>query len=91
MSIQSQLANILAIPGVEEEMDKWCRKPRYTHRYCDIFDGAVTKSLQAPDGTTFFRNELGDDKGPGEELRIGVTLGLDWYLSILHGCSTSVK
>ncbi|TEB24213.1 hypothetical protein FA13DRAFT_1818064 [Coprinellus micaceus] len=53
MSIQSQLANILAIPGVEEEMDKWRRKPWYAHRYCDIFDGAVTKSLQAPDGTTF--------------------------------------
>ena len=85
MSIQVQLASILAIPGVEEEMDKWCSKPRYMHWYSNIFDGAVTKSLQAPDGTTFFKNGPGDEKGPDGKLQIGVTLGLDWYLSLHHG------
>ncbi|KAJ3536169.1 hypothetical protein NMY22_g6153 [Coprinellus aureogranulatus] len=79
MSIQSQLASILAVPGVEAEMDKWRGKPRYAGHYRDIFDGAVTKSLPAPDGSLFFKNGVEDRQGPDGELRIGLTLGLDWF------------
>ncbi|KAJ2929408.1 hypothetical protein H1R20_g7676, partial [Candolleomyces eurysporus] len=78
MSIESQLAMILAVPGVEEEMDRWQSIPRYKGHYTDIFDGAVARQLQAHDGTLFFSNE--DRNGPNGELRIGLTLGVDWFL-----------
>lgn len=78
-SIQSSLEDILAVPGAEEELDKWRKVERCPGRYTDIFDGAVTRSLKCPDGSLFFRNGPGDEKGPNGVLRIGVNLGVDWY------------
>ncbi|KAJ3525424.1 hypothetical protein NMY22_g10588 [Coprinellus aureogranulatus] len=78
-SILSSLTEIVAAPGVEEELDKWRKVERRPGRYTDIFDGAVARSLQCPDGSLFFRNDPGDDKGPDGVLRIGVTLGVDWF------------
>ncbi|RXW12469.1 hypothetical protein EST38_g13387 [Candolleomyces aberdarensis] len=66
MSIESQLATILAVPGVEEEMDRWRSIPRYRGHYTDIFDGAVARQLQAHDGTLFFSNE--NRNGPNGKL-----------------------
>ncbi|RXW14351.1 hypothetical protein EST38_g11510 [Candolleomyces aberdarensis] len=77
MSIESQLATIIAVPGVEAEMDRWRSVPRYAGHYTDIFDGAVPRQLRAHDGTLFFCNE--DSSGPNGELRIGLTLGVDWF------------
>ncbi|KAJ3551006.1 hypothetical protein NMY22_g68 [Coprinellus aureogranulatus] len=79
MSIQAQLANLPSVPGVEFEPDKW-RKNLDTLPASDIIDGAVTKSLLGPDGTPFFENDgVQFEKGPEGELRVGVTLGLDWF------------
>lgn len=77
-SIQSSLEDILAVPGAEEELDKWRKVERRPGRYTDIFDGAVPRSLKCPDGSLFFRNNPGDEKGPDGVLRIGVNLGVDW-------------
>lgn len=76
MSIQTQITTLLGVPGVEAMLDEWRDKPRSPNRYTDIFDGEVTRTIQAPDGSPFFRN--GFEDGPNGELRIGLTLGLDW-------------
>ncbi|KZP33628.1 hypothetical protein FIBSPDRAFT_881787 [Athelia psychrophila] len=78
-SLESQLRGVLAVPGMEEEMNKWHAAPRQAGKYNNIFDGDICKNLKAHDGDKFFRNELGDEDGPDGELRIGVTLGVDWY------------
>lgn len=77
-SLESQLRGVLAVPGVEPELDKWRTAPRPAEKYTDIFDGDICKNLKAHDGHKFFQNDLGDEHGPGGELRIGVTLGVDW-------------
>jgi hypothetical protein len=78
MSIEAQLATILAVPGVEEEMDRWRSVTRFPGRYIDIFDGAFPRQCRAPDGSLFFQNTPEDRRGPDGELRIGLTLGVDW-------------
>lgn len=84
MSLQKQLTDILSIPGVEAMLDAWRLKPRTSHRYTDIFDGAVAKELKAHDGSPFFQN--GGEDGPQGELRIGLTLGLDWLVTYISPC-----
>lgn len=79
-SIESQLVSVLSLPGIEEELDGWRRRVRIPGKYFDVFDGEITKNLKAADGTNFFRNDLGDLNGPNGELRIAVTLGVDWYV-----------
>lgn len=77
-TIQSQLKTFLSSPGSEQLLDEWRQKTRYAGRYQDIFDGAVTKSLLDHEGRVFFRNGTEDRGGPNGELRIGLTLGVDW-------------
>jgi hypothetical protein len=78
-SIESQLVSLLAVPGVEEAMDAWRGAPRRAGEYIDVFDGEIPKSLQDPEGHPFFRNGPDDKlKGPNGELRIALTLGVDW-------------
>jgi len=86
-TIESQLIDILAVPGVEAELDKWRTRTRTPGKYSDIFDGDIPKKLKDHDGLPFFRNTINSVvKGPDGELRIGLTLGVDWYvrLSYLH-------
>ncbi|EDR12040.1 uncharacterized protein LACBIDRAFT_324415 [Laccaria bicolor S238N-H82] len=59
--------------SLEEELDAWGALPRTPGKMGDIFDGEVTKSLPAPDGSPFFRNQPGDEKGPNGELHIRVS------------------
>ncbi|TFY50386.1 hypothetical protein EVG20_g11549 [Dentipellis fragilis] len=74
-SIEAQLHDILAIPGMEDVLDAWRTKARDPGVLQDNFDGKVCHELQGPDGRIFFENPpaLGCD-----ELRIGLTLGVDW-------------
>jgi hypothetical protein len=86
-TIESQLIDILAVPGVEAELDKWRTQTRTPGKYSDIFDGDIPKNLKGHDGLPFFRNTINAvENGPDGELRIGLTLGVDWYvrLSYLH-------
>ncbi|KAJ2933395.1 hypothetical protein H1R20_g3689, partial [Candolleomyces eurysporus] len=76
----------LSIPGVEEEMDRWRSVARYPGCYTDIFDGAVPRQSQAPDGSLFFQNNAEDSNGPNGELRIGFKTRTD-YEHRIHGKS----
>lgn len=93
--ITSQLADMLAVPGVEAEMDKWRHVQRKDGEYEDVFDGRICQELRGPDGKLFFANTSAErDQGPNGELRVGVILGADWYgflnLSRLCSCADNL-
>jgi len=48
-TIESQLINILAVPGVEAELDKWQTWTWMPGKYSDIFDSDIPKN-----GLAFF-------------------------------------
>lgn len=80
-SLEDQLATMLANPGIEDEMEKALDQAT-SHKpgtYTNIFDGRVCQELRAADGSRFFFPDA-RAKSTGE-LRIGVTLGVDWYVS----------
>ncbi|GJF00435.1 hypothetical protein PsYK624_167230 [Phanerochaete sordida] len=74
-SLEEQLCEL--IPEIENLVDGWRAKPRTSGKYGDHFDGEVCKNLEGPDGSPFFRPDLSEL--PDGELRIGVTLGVDWF------------
>jgi hypothetical protein len=85
LSLSDQIRSILKVPGVEALLDEWRKKPRVLGEYGDIFDGAMCRDkLKAPDGKLFFSNLPNEGTGPSGELRIGVNLGVDWYVRQLH-------
>jgi len=78
-SLASQLAEIISLPGMEDELERWRKASRKSGEYNDFFDGAISKELKGHDNEPFFRNGVFDrEDGPDGELRIGVTLGADW-------------
>jgi hypothetical protein len=78
-SIESQLTSLLAVPGLEAKLDNWRKLPRTSGKYQDVFDGNIPKNLKMPDGQRFFKNDADDvAAGPNGELRIGLSLGVDW-------------
>jgi len=80
-SLEEQISDLLAVPGVEDELDAWRRKDRVPGEYTDIFDGNVCKELPGYDGKPFF---LPDQKEVEDgELRVGVSLGVDWCVVLL--------
>lgn len=82
-ALEPQLRALLARPGMAGLLDGWRTLPRSPETMQDIFDGDVARKLKAPDGSLFFRNTPEDRlAGPDGELRIGVTLGLDWYVTL---------
>ena len=83
LSLSQQLISVLKIPGIEALLDGWRIKPRKSGEYSDIFDGDMCRiHLMAPDGSLFFSNLPHERQGPSGELRIGVNLGVDWYVSV---------
>lgn len=88
-SLESQLIALLAVPGVETELDKWRTADRTSEVYKDIYDGNICKNLKGHDGQRFFCNDPVDKAGPDGELRIGVTLGVDWYV-VDTSCLSSI-
>ncbi|KAJ6501498.1 hypothetical protein C8R47DRAFT_229150 [Mycena vitilis] len=77
-SIEEQLKDMLSVPGVEDEMDLWREKARKPGVYEDFFDGLVSKEIEGPDGLPFFRSGASPTSAPDNELRVGLTLGVDW-------------
>lgn len=76
-----QLKEMLAVPGVEDAMDSWRIKTRVLGTYNDFFDGRVSREIIGHDNLPFFRNAAPEGQlpaAPDNELRIGVTLGVDW-------------
>ena len=74
-SLEEQLIEL--VPEIEAVVDSWRTKLRTAGKYTDHFDGDVCKTLEGPDGLPFFRPDLREL--PDGELRIGVTLGVDWF------------
>ena len=78
-SLAEQLAEIVALPGMEDELDQWRQQNRKHGKYSDFFDGGIARDLKGHDGHPFFSNHgLERMEGPDGELRIGLTLGADW-------------
>jgi hypothetical protein len=81
LPLSEQITALMKIPGIEALLDQWRTKPRSPGEYGDIFDGSMCRlKLKAPDGTLFFSNLPHEKNGPGGELRIGVNMGVDWYV-----------
>ncbi|THU96176.1 hypothetical protein K435DRAFT_819510 [Dendrothele bispora CBS 962.96] len=60
-SIESQLREILLVPGMEDLLEQWRDVSRVDGEYQDIFDGAICKELKGVDGRLFFANPLPDE------------------------------
>lgn len=48
--------------------------------YEDFFDGRIAKEILGHDDLPFFRNGDQLNTAPDNELRVGVSLGVDWYV-----------
>lgn len=77
-SLEDQLTTVLSNIAVEEEIEQSINKVKASIPgvYNNIFDGKVCKELKCKDGTLFFSPS--DEVKASGELRIGVTLGVDW-------------
>lgn len=78
--LEEHLASLLMVPGLEDELEQWRQKTRTQGEYRDIFDGEVCREVLGPDGLPFFGHNLSELQGPHGELRLGVTLGADWFV-----------
>jgi hypothetical protein len=90
LPLSDQILSVLKTPGIEALLDDWRTKPRKSGEYGDIFDGRMCRlKLRAPDGSLFFSNHPHEIKGPSNELRIGVNLGVDWCVLCLTSSDLS--
>jgi hypothetical protein len=71
----SLLADFLARGGNEAACESWKSRTVKPGELHDISDGAVWHTIQGPDETPFFSGTE-----TSQELRIGVTMSLDWYV-----------
>jgi hypothetical protein len=71
-SISQLLAEFLARPGMEDQIDAWRSLTPKPNTYSGIWDGALWKEIRGADGELFFGPR--DD----DELRIAGTCALDW-------------
>lgn len=78
-SLEEQLATLLANPGIEDEIERSLNKVKSSVNgvYTNIFDGKVCKELPCQDGSLFFSPS--EELQRSGELRVGVSLGVDWY------------
>jgi hypothetical protein len=72
--LSSLLVDFLAQPGIETAAEEWKSRVEEPGKYKDIMDGEVWRTMKCADGSLFF--DAADDS---EELRLGVTMSLDWY------------
>jgi hypothetical protein len=81
LPLSDQIRSILRVPGIEALLDEWRKKPRTPGKYADIFDGRMCRDkLKGADSKPFFSNLPDEGTGPCGELRIGVNIGIDWYV-----------
>jgi hypothetical protein len=74
--LEQQLRQIIEIDGMEDILEEWCYLPRSPGEYNDNFDGEICKTVEGHDERPFFENPRPPDTQ--DELRIGLTLGVDW-------------
>lgn len=82
-SLAEQLATLLAIEGMEIELEKSLgkAKARVPGVWKNIFDGKICQELPTAAGSKFFFPS--EAEVAAGELRLGVALGTDWYAFIL--------
>jgi hypothetical protein len=82
-SLKDLLTELLACPGMEDQLDAWCEQPATEGKYLPIWHTNIWRMICNTDGDLFF--------GPcnDNELQIGVTCGLDWYYVFLLFMSAS--
>ncbi|KAG2113236.1 hypothetical protein DEU56DRAFT_749141 [Suillus clintonianus] len=78
----SLLADFLARGGNKAACESWKSRTVKPGELHDISDGAVWRTIQGPDETPFFSG-----METSQELRIGVTMSLDWYLLLTYSVS----
>ena len=88
--LEEQLATMLAVPGIETEIEKSRVKLRSTTpgEYNNIFNGRVCHTLPCKDGSLFF--DPSDEVCDSGELRIGLALGVDWLETLIDISQTKV-
>ncbi|KAJ7596218.1 hypothetical protein C8J56DRAFT_774881, partial [Mycena floridula] len=74
-TLSSLLEEYLSRPGMEDALESWRTREKVSDDLETMQDGRIWKELKGKDGKLFF------DKRDDSELRIGVTVGLDWYAS----------
>ncbi|KAF8057435.1 hypothetical protein FPV67DRAFT_1677229 [Lyophyllum atratum] len=81
-SLAEQLAIMLATPGIEDVVEGSVNniKKSVPGTYTNIFDGKVCQELPCADGSLFFSPS--PEQIQAGELRIGVSLGVDWSVFI---------
>lgn len=77
-SLSSLLEEFVARPGYERKCEVWrTRSPPPPGELHDISDGNIWNTVKGPDNKPFFDKPGSNITEPGE-LRLGVTLSLDW-------------
>jgi hypothetical protein len=76
--LAEQLATLLSVEGVEDEIERSLAKAkgRIPGVWKNIFDGKICQELPTAEGSRFFFPS--DEEVAAGELRIGVTMGVDW-------------
>lgn len=74
-ALSSLLVEFLSRPGMEYAIESYWKTRTCKDGFrADIMDGDIWKTAKGPDGKLFF-----DPEDTSDELRIGVTMSLDWY------------
>lgn len=73
-TLSSQLQDFLSQDGIEDAVELWRHRVVSDDTYTDIMDGEVWRTVKERNGSPFFN--LPEDT---TELRLGVTISLDWY------------
>jgi hypothetical protein len=75
--LSAQLADFLARPGMEDVVEEYRDRKTAPEELNCIMDGRVWNSIPGPDGKPFFDK---DSLTEPDEIRLGVTFALDWYI-----------
>ena len=81
-----QIEAFLNIEGVEGDIDQWCTTGQHKGVYTDITKACVWKEIIDHEGEPFFWTEQvnGWQTGPGNEIRLGVHMAINWYVIHLY-------
>jgi hypothetical protein len=74
--LASLLSSFVSRPDIEPHLDSWRNTAdRDDGLFKDIMDGDVWKTIDGPNQEAFFNAQT-----EGQEIRLGLTMSLDWYV-----------
>lgn len=80
MPLKNNLERLLKYPNFLENCNLWRRRPDNGEIMSDIYDGAIWKEFEDPEGLNFFENEN----------NLAIMLNVDWFCPYKHVRSVSV-